>query len=179
MPRPATRDSRHEGIAAASEDRTVEHGVFAVEREAHVRGSIGCHQAGDIFSDRRPMLEAVARSAANNPHVSVFGMAIDEEVAGRGVLVLTHAAFDERGVRQAGESPPQPRPGGFDTLAIDRPISSIGIESGAMSVDADLDAATLYIGDSVNAGREVDPGRRVCRGEAFVTAGRAEVQHGL
>src|SRR5690349_11251504 len=56
------------------------------------------HELRDVFADSGSVLEAVARAAAGNPHVLQCRMAIDQEVPRGRVLVLAHAALDERGV---------------------------------------------------------------------------------
>src|SRR5262245_39556860 len=58
----------------------------------------------DISAQRRPMLEPVTRSPADQPHVGEIGMAVTQEIAVRGVFVLADARFDERRVRQRRES---------------------------------------------------------------------------
>src|SRR5687768_15037278 len=106
-------------------------------------------------------------------------MAIDEKVAGGRVLVLAHTTFDDGGIGQRWKSMLQPRASLFDALAIDGSITGVRIESGAMSIDADLEAALLEIGDSIDARGEINPSRRVCCGESVVSCRGAEVHHHL
>ncbi len=96
-------------------------------------------------------------------------MAIDEKVAGGCVLVLAHTPFDDGGIGQGRKSTLQPRASRFDALAIDGPIAGVRIESSAMSIDADFEAAVLEIGDPIDARGEINPGRRVCGGESVVS----------
>jgi hypothetical protein len=42
-----------------------------------------------IFANGRPMFEAVAGTASDQPYILEFGMAIDQKVAARSVRVLT------------------------------------------------------------------------------------------
>jgi hypothetical protein len=51
---------------------------------------------GYVLAHHGPMLEAVSRSSADDPHVVVFWMAIDKEMAISGVLILTHTRFHNR-----------------------------------------------------------------------------------
>src|SRR5687767_582490 len=106
-------------------------------------------------------------------------MAIDEKVAGGCVLVLAHPPFDDGGVGHGRKSALQPRASGFDALAIDSAIAGVRIESSAMSIDANLEAAVLEIGDPVDAGGEINPRRRVGCRESIVSCRRAEVHHHL
>ncbi len=63
-----------------------------------------CEHATDVFADARPMFKPVPRATANEPDVFSFGMAINQEIAGRGVLVLAHPRLNNGSVSECGES---------------------------------------------------------------------------
>jgi hypothetical protein len=119
-------------------------------------------------SHGRSMLEAMTGAAAYKPDVFMVPMTIDEEVAGRRVLVLTHATLDKRRICHARKSTLQPRASGVDALAIDAPISRVRIEPHAMRVDAHLEAAALEIRSAIDAGSEINPGRCVWCSESII-----------
>ena len=55
---------------------------------------------GDVLTHHRPMLEPVARTAADQPDVIELWMHIDEEVSVGSVLVLPNTRFSNRRVLQ-------------------------------------------------------------------------------
>src|SRR3954466_15041787 len=77
---------------------------FLFEREA----LFGLARAQDsrchVVPDCWPVLEAVPRATADSPNVVDLGVAIDEEVAIRRVLILADARFEQRGTLHLRES---------------------------------------------------------------------------
>src|SRR5512132_976893 len=55
-------------------------------------------QACNVLADSGSVFEAMTRASTDEPDALVLGMAIDEEVAGVGVLVGTDARLDHRRV---------------------------------------------------------------------------------
>src|SRR5688572_15905083 len=132
-----------------------------VQGKAAVWRRVRRHQVRQVLPYGRSMFEAVARSAAGNPYVVVAGMPIDEEVAARRVLVLTHPALDDRRVGEPWQPTSEPGAGLTNAFGVHNPIAGVGVEARAVRIDADLDAAVLEIGNGVEARREIDEGRRL------------------
>ena len=150
---------------------------FPASANRSVDAGASGQQVGDVRADRRAVLEAVARAAADDPHVGPGRMRIDQEVAGRGVLVLADAGVEQRRRRPAPGSggPGSPAPARPPVL-VDRPLGGVGIDGRAVPVDAHLEAVRVEIGDAVDAGREVDPHRQVLDPEPRVAGRHAEVE---
>ena len=73
----------------------------------------------DILAHRWPMFEAMARAAAREPDVLDSGVAVENEIAARGVFVLADAAVDYRSVGQCREPLGDARtPSGSNTRAM-------------------------------------------------------------
>src|SRR5687767_8417524 len=95
------RNQTGRGIAAAGPEascRSVD-GAPLIDRFAQKgKPAVRCfpveHHTCRQLSNRRPVLETVARSTAGNPYVVVAGMTIDQKVASRGVLIGTDPRLD-------------------------------------------------------------------------------------
>ena len=61
------------------------------------------HQRGHHLAQRRTMFEAVARASAQQPDIIVSGMAVDDEVIVRGILILTNPRLEQRSIFQRGK----------------------------------------------------------------------------
>jgi hypothetical protein len=70
--------------------------VLRCEPEAFVGRAFLGDQACQVFADRRSVLEAVARAAADQPYVPVLGVPVDQEIAVAGVLVLANLRRNDR-----------------------------------------------------------------------------------
>src|SRR5262245_61210397 len=123
----------------STHNAAVEH-VCSLEGEARIGGRVRGDQLCDVLSDRGTVLEPVAGPAADDPHVVVVRMAIDQEVAARRVLVLTHPAFHDGRVGESGQAPCEPGACLGDAVVIDKPSIVVGIEAWPMGIDADLHA---------------------------------------
>ena len=55
---------------------------------------------GDVFAQGGAVLEAVSGAAAYQPDILKIRVAVDQEVAVGGVLVLAEARFDDGGILQ-------------------------------------------------------------------------------
>ena len=132
-------------------------------------------QRRNVPAQRRAVLEAVAGSSAHNPALRPLRMAIDDEVAGRGVLVHTDARFHKRGVAQRRNAATGKLSSELHLRRIDDTRDRFGIDHWTVAIDADLHPASIEIGEAVQPCREIyphwEPGRRAAR--------RVEIQHFL
>ncbi len=62
------------------------------------------HQSRHHLAQRRTMLEAVAGASAQQPNIFVPGMAIDDEIVVRAVLILADARLQQRRIFQRGKA---------------------------------------------------------------------------
>src|SRR3954454_20689286 len=85
------------GPVRRSPDRPLLHRHFARERETRLRGAAVEDSVREILSHRGTVLEAMARPSPNQPDVFPFRVPVDQEIAGRRVLVLADARLEERG----------------------------------------------------------------------------------
>src|SRR6185503_13350358 len=76
----------------------------AGEPELRIRGLPSQHQPRDELADGRAVLEAVPRAAAHEPGVRRRGVAVDDEMVVRRVLVLADARLEQRRPLQFGET---------------------------------------------------------------------------
>ena len=179
----AGTDPRPAGAAAvvgarhpASKHRAGGRRRLAGQAEMAVDADPSGQQVGDVRADRRAVLEAVSRAAADDPDVGPGRMGVDQEVAAGGVLVLADAGVEQgrpgQGREPAGQEVPRQRNRG----AVDDPLGGVGIDGWTVPVDADLEAVRVEVGDAVDAGREVDPHRQVLDPEPRVAGRHAEVE---
>ena len=94
----------------------------AVEPEPRLlaAGHVSVQQAGDVAADHRAMLEAVARSAPDEPHVVERRMAVDDEVRVRRRLVLAGAGLEDRPVGEVREAAREVAAGEADRVGVRR-----------------------------------------------------------
>src|SRR5919107_5073847 len=102
-----------------------------------------CDPVGDIRAERGAVLEAVPRTAADEPDVIDGGVAVNQEVAAGSVLVLADARFDDRGIKQSRHATGKMLPRGGQPLRRNYALAGVGVERGAVGVDRDLEAAAL------------------------------------
>ena len=126
------------------------------------------------MADGRAVLEAVARTAADEPDVLERGVTVDQKIAVRGVLVLADARLDERRVRERRDSLGQKAAHLFERLRGRHALRRVGVELRAVAVERDLDAAAFQIGQAVNFRAPVDPRGQRGGPEARVARRRAE-----
>src|SRR5262249_31533592 len=121
------------------------------------------HLLSHIFPDCGPMFETVPGPAAHQPDVRPIGMAVDQKIAARRVLVLADPRFGERCVAQIGKPFGKESAGFFDAGVADAPVACVGIERCAVPVESQLESAPLQVGNSVGpAGiAKVEPSREV------------------
>src|SRR5579872_3643852 len=100
-------------------------------------------------------------------------MAVDQEIAVRGVFVLADARFDDGRVAQGGEAATQ-------IIAHERKrfagnaLDAVGINGRSVTVAGDFDAAVLEIGHAVNLLSDIEPSGKIAGSVAFVSRRRAE-----
>ncbi len=106
-------------------------------------------------------------------------MPIDQEVAARRVLVLADVRVDERRVDERREAAREELPRDHNRVVADPSIRRVGVDGRTMTIDTDLHAGAVEVGDAVEPGREVDPDRQPSDRETCVTGRHAEVQYFL
>src|SRR5579872_3424767 len=100
-------------------------------------------------------------------------MAVDQEIAVRGVFVLADARFDDGRVAQGGEAAAQiiaHKRKRFAGNAFD----AVGINGRSVTVAGDFDAAVFEIGHAVNFLSNVEPSGEIAGSVGFVSRRRAE-----
>ncbi len=127
------------------------------------------------------MFEAVSRPASGDPNVLEVGMAIDEEVAIRGVLVLADVRVNNGRIAQSGESGGDVSVRGRYFVGGHDAVGGIGIERGPVQIESNFEASSFEIGEAVHSAIvfEIDPNRHLWGFEARVTGGDAEEENFL
>ena len=74
------------------------------ERVERLRLAPALDAVGDVLGERRPVLEAVTRAAAEEPPAGVLRMAVEEEMRVGRQVVLADARADERRVGERREA---------------------------------------------------------------------------
>src|SRR5262249_42930774 len=116
---------------------------------------------------------------ADKQHVVVLGMSIDEEVAVRSVLVLTHARLDQRRVLERGKAPRDVATDRAQSFRAHSATAPLGIERRAVIVERDLHAAVLNVRGAVHFVVVVKPTRHMRRRKHLRTRRRAKEEHFL
>ena len=75
-------------------------GLFGRQRKPPLDLSAFDDARRDVFAQRGAVFEPMAGAASYQPYVVEIGMAVDQEIAVRSVLVLADARFDQ-GLRSA------------------------------------------------------------------------------
>src|SRR5262245_10987995 len=89
------------------------------------------------------MLETVARASTNNPDVLRFRVAIQNEIAVRGVFVLAYPAFQQRGLGQRRTAHPQVGARCAESFFRYFALHCAGINDCSTRVVSDLEAAPM------------------------------------
>src|SRR5207342_728431 len=154
------------------------HGLLGGQAEAWFGRRVIEHAFDQVRAYRRAVLEAVAGATAGDPDVVEGRMAIDDEIAVPGVLVLADFGLEQRCRGQRGKAPSQefacvrdPRRGGPT-------LNGVGIERFAVRIVGELEATTIDIGESVIVAPEIEPDRQRGRGETAVACS-IEIEHFL
>src|SRR4029453_1856981 len=119
------------------------------QRELRLLGGFAQHAQRDVLTERRAVLEAMPRSAADEPDVRRLRMPVDDEVRIRSLLVLAHARLDEGRLREAREAPREIGPRGGRARVAQPALTIGGIEGRAAAVVRDLEAAILVARNAV------------------------------
>ena len=120
-----------------------------------------------MLRERRAVLVAVPRAAAEEPDVLVLGVPGEYELAvGRQAVVAAGRARD-RGVREGGEPVGEVLACDGDPLGGRLERTGVGIDLDAVHVGPDLEADALDAGVAVEGGVEVDPARSVPLGRGL------------
>src|SRR5215213_32113 len=101
-------------------------------------------------------------------------MAIDQKVAVGSVFVLADASFSYRRIREQGNSLREVVANFERCIRRDDSLVVIGVKRRPMSIDRDLEAATVQIGQRINQIVKIDPRRQPVRLETIVSRRNAE-----
>src|SRR5215210_2920357 len=143
----------------------------AVQAEERQRLGLAEDQVRHVLAHGRAELEPVPRAAARDPDVRSFGVAVDQEVAVRAVLVLADAGFEQRRSGQPGEAERQVAPRPLQPLRARETLAGGGVERRPSRVVRDLEAAVVVPRNAVEVLlAELDPDREAVQ----VTRRRAE-----
>ena len=97
-------------------------GFFGGEREARLDFVFCCGGSNyarcDVFSERWAVLEAVTRTAADQPNVLKVRMLVNQEISVGSILVLADARFDDRRALQSREAAGYDFARGFDSRTL-------------------------------------------------------------
>src|SRR4249919_401996 len=124
------------------------------------------------------MLEAMARTAAQEQHVGPIRVQVDQEIAVRAVLILADLGPDQRCIAEGREAAVAEFYDFGERSVCRATALRIGINFGAVLVVGELDAASLEIGEAVEnvAAVEVGPSGHRARQEAAVAGRRREIE---
>src|SRR6202043_1792863 len=143
--------------------------VEAGQRKLGTGAAAAPDQLGGVLAECRPELEAVARAAAEQPDVAGLGMAVDQQLAVQGALVLADAALEQGSAGHPGEPPGEGAAGAVEIRRGRQPFAAGGIERLAAAVVGDLEAPVVVARDTVeDAFAEIHPHR-----QGGVAVGRA------
>src|SRR5262245_1623 len=130
-------------------NRALLHGLLSREGKARLGGRVIKHTCTHVFAKRRSVLESVAGAAAGEPQIVEAWMPVNEKVAIPRVLVLAHAAFNHRSIRQGRHMLPQISTQTIDGRRRYNPHAAVGIKGWAVQIKSNLEAAALDIGQCV------------------------------
>src|SRR5262249_7127427 len=128
---------------------------------------------GDVLGKGRPVLEAVARAAAEQPPAVLAGVAVEEEVRVGRQVVLANAGADERRAGERREPPREVGARGPLAFLLRPPLEGVGVDLGAGAVPGELQPEPAELAVPVVGARVVAEGRRP--GPAAVDAGVEDV----
>src|SRR6266700_5446378 len=151
------------------------HLLFRGEREARLDGATLGDPRGHVLAQYGAVFEAVPRAAAHQPDVFKRGMAVDQEVAVRGVLVLADAAFNHGGIFHGGEKMLSVPAGFLQPFEGRDSPAGVGVKRRTVPVNRHLKTSVLKVGHAVSLiVTQVDPRRQRGRLEPWVTRRHAE-----
>ena len=127
------------------------------------------------LADRRAVLEAVPRAAADDPHIFHRRMPVDDEVTVGSLLVLADAGLDQRRVFQGREAEANIFANVFQRFRTDHALAIGGIEGRAARVVGDLESAAVAARDAVaKASAVIGPHWQMRVAEAIISGRRAK-----
>ena len=136
----ARRRRPHRGLALARAER--------VER---LRRAAALDAVGDVLAERRPVLVAVARAAADEPPVRALGMRRDEEVRVAGERVLADPRADHRRAGECREAARRVLAGEPLVRLERRAVERVRVDAVAGAVRRDLHAEAAEVAVAVEA----------------------------
>src|SRR4029077_6338204 len=92
-----------------------------------------------------PMFETVARAAAEQPPVRMFGMAVEQKMRVGRQVVLAHTEADQRRAREGGKPSRHVAARQRLTLGIGEPLELVGIDLGSRHVIGALETKTTEL----------------------------------
>src|SRR4051812_15164623 len=116
-----------------------------------LRRAAALDAVGDVLAERRAVLEAVARAAADEPPAVVLRVPRDEEVRVAGERVLADARADDGGVRERGEAPRRVLAREPLVRLERRAVERVGIDAVAGPVGRDLHPEPAQVAVAVEA----------------------------
>ena len=102
----------------------------------------------DVFARGR-VCRPVAGAASSQPDVIEIGMAVDQEIAVRGVLVLADARFDKRRADQGRKAPGQKKARASSVIFSQVALGGIRINRFAVTIEREFEAAIFQVGHAV------------------------------
>ena len=136
------------------------HGLLRGQSEACFGGRVIEHALDQVCAHRRTVLEAVAGAPAGDPDVVEGRMAVDDEVAVPGVLVLADFGSEQRCRGQRGKAPGQEFARVRDSRRSGPTLDGVGIERFAVRIVGEFEATTIDVGESVVVAPEIEPDRQ-------------------
>src|SRR5581483_6151538 len=119
------------------------------ERVERLWGSSPLDAVRDVFRECGPVLEAVARAAAEQPPVVALRVPVEEEVRVRRQVVLADARADERRTGERRKAAPEVAARELLALRLRDPLDRVRIDLLARAVPGDLEAEAAELAVAV------------------------------
>jgi hypothetical protein len=148
------------------------------EGEARLGGRAAAgHLRGDVFAQRRAVLEAVAGAAAHQPYVFHLRVAVNQEIAVGGIFVLAYTGLDDGRFPQRRKAARHIAAHPFRRFLRHDAGLGIGVDALAVPVECDLETAILQIREAVDFVPEKEPGGHGRGSELQVARRHAEEEN--
>jgi len=126
------------------------------------------------------MLEPMPRSPSDEPHVRILRMPIHNEISIRSLLVLAHAALNQRRILQVREAKCNVLANILQCFLTDHPISAGWIELRTPRIIRNLEPPPVAPRNAVaKFSAMIGPDWKVFLGESHISGGRTEEKHVL
>src|SRR5206468_3130159 len=107
------------------------------------------HRVPDHLPNCRPVFEAVSRASTHNPDILRLGMTVQNKILICRVLVLTHAAFNQRRIGQSRKAKPYISACRRQALSRNLAFHSRGINDRAARIVGNLEPSPMISRDAV------------------------------